>query len=137
MKGERRGWRSEKALSALGVVAAMVVAVNANVLVSRFYARWDVTSEGLYTLSPATTSILRSLDTDVRITVLLARTDVANGDEACAGGGHAPAARRLTGVVEEIVEAAAGRQEQVVIELEQIVPAIPALGQRLRERHRP
>lgn len=75
MKGERRGWRSEKALSALGVVAAMVVAVNANVLVSRFYARWDVTSEGLYTLSPATTSILRSLDTDVRITVLLARTD--------------------------------------------------------------
>jgi hypothetical protein len=68
-------WRGTKALSALGVVAAMVLAVNLNVLVARFYTRWDVTSEGLYTLSPATTSILKSLDGPVRITVLLARTD--------------------------------------------------------------
>jgi hypothetical protein len=68
-------WRGTKALSALGVVAAMVVAVNANVLASRFYTRWDVTSEGLYTPSPATVAILRSLDVPVRVTVLLARTD--------------------------------------------------------------
>jgi hypothetical protein len=75
MSAQAPVWRSTKALSALGVVAAMVVAVNANVLVARFYTRWDVTSEGLYTLSPATTSILRSLDGPVKVTVLLARTD--------------------------------------------------------------
>jgi hypothetical protein len=75
MSEKRPIWRSTKALSALGVVAAMVIAVNVNVLVARFYARWDVTSEGLYTLSPATKSILASLDGPVRITVLLARTD--------------------------------------------------------------
>ena len=75
MSAETSVWRSTKALSALGVVAAMVVAVNANVLVARFYARWDVTSEGLYTLSPATTSILHSLTAPVRVTVLLSRTD--------------------------------------------------------------
>jgi len=68
-------WRGTKALSALGVVAAMVIAVNVNLLVARFYTRWDVTSEGLYTLSPATTSILEALDGPVKVTVLLARTD--------------------------------------------------------------
>jgi hypothetical protein len=68
-------WRGTKALSALGVVAAMVLAVNANVLVARFYTRWDATSEGLYTISPATKSILGSLDGPVQVTVLLARTD--------------------------------------------------------------
>ena len=75
MSAENPIWRSTKALSALAVVAAMVVAVNVNVLVARFYTRWDVTSEGLYTLSPATTSILGSLDGPVKITVLLARSD--------------------------------------------------------------
>jgi hypothetical protein len=75
MSAAAPGWRSTKALSALGVIAAMVLAVNANVLVARFYTRWDMTSEGLYTLSPATTSILQSLDGPVKVTVLLARTD--------------------------------------------------------------
>ncbi len=75
MSDERPVWRSTKALSALGVAAAMVIAVNANVLVARFYTRWDVTSEGLYTLSPATKGILAALDGPVKITVLLARTD--------------------------------------------------------------
>ena len=67
--------RSAKALSAFGVVAALIVAVNLNVLVARFYTRWDVTSEGLYTLSPATKSILAGLAEPVTITVLLGRTD--------------------------------------------------------------
>ncbi|HEX6277338.1 MAG TPA: GldG family protein [Polyangiaceae bacterium] len=75
MSAAKSGWRGTKALSALGVVAAMVVAVNVNVLVARFYTRWDVTSEGLYTLSPATVGILRSLDAPVRVTVLLAKSD--------------------------------------------------------------
>jgi hypothetical protein len=75
MKSSAPVWRSTKALSALGVVAAMVLAVNANVLVARFYTRWDVTSEGLYTLSPATRSILQALDGPVKVTVLLSRTD--------------------------------------------------------------
>jgi hypothetical protein len=67
--------RSKKALSALGVAAAMVLAVNANVLGARFYQRWDVSGGGLYTLSPATVSILQGLDSEVTLTVLLARTD--------------------------------------------------------------
>jgi hypothetical protein len=67
--------RGTKALSALGVAAAVVVLVNVNVLVARFYTRWDVTSEGLYTLSPATKTILRELDGPVGVTVLLSRTD--------------------------------------------------------------
>ncbi len=67
--------RSKKALSALGVAAAMVLAVNANVLGARFYQRWDVSSGALYTLSPATVAILRDLKDDVTLTVLLARTD--------------------------------------------------------------
>lgn len=67
--------RRGKALAALGVLAAMVLAVNANVLVARFYTRWDVSSEGLYTLSPATRGILHDLREPVTLTVLLARTD--------------------------------------------------------------
>jgi hypothetical protein len=67
--------RGAKALSAFGVVAALVVAVNANVLVARFYTRWDVTSEGLYTLSAATKRILTELAEPVTVTVLLGRTD--------------------------------------------------------------
>lgn len=67
--------RTAKALSALGVTAAVVIGVNANVLVSRWYTRWDLTTEGLYTLSPATKSILATLDGTVDVTVLLARTD--------------------------------------------------------------
>jgi hypothetical protein len=67
--------RGAKALSAFGVVAALVLAVNANVLVARFYTRWDVTSEGLYTLSAATKRILTELAEPVTVTVLLGRTD--------------------------------------------------------------
>jgi ABC-type uncharacterized transport system len=64
-----------KALSALGVLSAMVLGVNLNVLVARFYARWDVSSEALYTLSAATIATLRGLPDTVTVTVLLARTD--------------------------------------------------------------
>jgi hypothetical protein len=70
-----RAGRSPKLFSALGVLAAMVLAVNANVLCARFYERWDVSSAGLYTLSPATVTILHELPDTVTLTVLLARTD--------------------------------------------------------------
>jgi hypothetical protein len=67
--------RTTKALSALGVLAAVVIAVNLNILVARWYTRWDFTSERLYTLSPATTSILAGLDQPISVVVLLSRTD--------------------------------------------------------------
>jgi len=64
-----------KTFAALGVVAASVLAVNANVLVARFYKRWDVTSDRLYTLSDATKSTLADLKQPVRVLVLLSRGD--------------------------------------------------------------
>ena len=67
--------RSQKTLSALGVFAAVIVAVNANVLVARWYERWDVTSEGLYSLSQATKSTLAALPAGVEVVVLLSRGD--------------------------------------------------------------
>jgi hypothetical protein len=70
-----RASRSPKVFSALGVLAAMVIAVNANVLCARFYERWDVSKGGLYTLSSATVTILHDLPDTVTLTVLLARTD--------------------------------------------------------------
>ncbi len=67
--------RSRKALSAVGVFAAVVLAVNANVLVARWYTRWDVTSEGLYTLSHATKATLAAIAEPIQVVVLLSRDD--------------------------------------------------------------
>lgn len=64
-----------KAFSAVGVVAASVLTVNANLLVARFYKRWDVTTDRLYTLSDATRSTLADLKQPVRVLVLLSRGD--------------------------------------------------------------
>jgi hypothetical protein len=67
--------RSLKTFSALGVVAATALAVNANLLAARFYQRWDLTSERLYTLSQATKDTLHGLSEPVHVTVLLSRGD--------------------------------------------------------------
>lgn len=67
--------RSFKALSAAGVVAAALIAVLCNVLVARFYERWDWTRSGLYSLSQATTETLRSLDQPVEVVVFLSASD--------------------------------------------------------------
>jgi hypothetical protein len=67
--------RSFKAFAALGVLGAALLAVNANVLVARWYKRWDVTADKLYTLSPATLKILHGLDQPLGVVVLLARAD--------------------------------------------------------------
>lgn len=67
--------RSVKVFSAVGVLAAGLIAVMANVLVARFYDRWDWTSSGLYTLSDATVETLRGLDQPVEIVVFLSSSD--------------------------------------------------------------
>ncbi len=72
-------WRgllaSPRWLAALAVLAAGLLAVQANVLVARHYARWDLTSEGTFTLSRPTRDLLGALEAPVEITVLLSRSD--------------------------------------------------------------
>ncbi len=67
--------RSFKALSAVGVIAAGLIAVSLNVLVARFYKRWDWTEAGLYTLSSATVQTLHSLHDPVQVIVLLSASN--------------------------------------------------------------
>ncbi len=55
---------------AVGVGAAVIIAVLANVLASRHYRRWDWTREGLYTLSRTTEEALSSLPEPVEVWVL-------------------------------------------------------------------
>jgi hypothetical protein len=62
-------------MSALGVLAAAIIAVSVNILVARFYFRWDWTSQGLYTLSAPTLETLRSLRRDIEVIVFLSRSD--------------------------------------------------------------
>lgn len=62
-------------LSIAGVLSASVIAVCANVLVHRFYKRWDWTSAGLYTLSQATVETLRSLSEPIDVIVFLSTSD--------------------------------------------------------------
>jgi hypothetical protein len=59
----------------VGVAAAVVVAVMANLLAARHYRRWDWTASGLYTLSPATVQLLDALGEPVEITVLMGSGD--------------------------------------------------------------
>ncbi|HZF55779.1 MAG TPA: GldG family protein [Polyangiaceae bacterium] len=64
-----------KVSSLIGIVAAMVLAVLANVLVTSHYKRWDWTSAGLYTLSDPTRQTLRTLEQPIEVYVLLASSD--------------------------------------------------------------
>ncbi len=64
-----------KLSASLGVVAAMVLALLVNVLVSRHYRRWDWTRGGLYTLSDATTQTLHALEEPIHVYVLLSEGD--------------------------------------------------------------
>jgi ABC-2 type transport system permease protein len=61
--------------SAIGVLAVTLFTVCTNVLVARFYKRWDVTSAGLYTLSPPTLETLRGLSENVDVLVFLSQSD--------------------------------------------------------------
>ncbi|HKQ70052.1 MAG TPA: GldG family protein [Polyangiaceae bacterium] len=60
---------------AFGVLAAMALAVFVNVLVSRHYRRWDLTTNRLYTLSPATLQTLHGLGERIEVDVLLSASD--------------------------------------------------------------
>jgi len=67
--------RSFRVFAALGVLGAALLTVNLNVLVARWYKRWDLTAERLYTLSPATLKTLHALEQPLEVTVLLSRAD--------------------------------------------------------------
>ncbi|HEY3236433.1 MAG TPA: GldG family protein [Polyangiaceae bacterium] len=67
--------RKETILAAVGVMAAAVILVCVNILVARFYRRWDVTSSRLYTLADATKVTLHSLSEPVEVAVFLGRSD--------------------------------------------------------------
>lgn len=71
-------FKARRALSALGLAAAAAAALNVNLLASRFYERWDFTSQGLYTLSEPTRRILGSLTEPVDVILLLSRSDPLN-----------------------------------------------------------
>ncbi len=76
MTGSARGGASGfRWLSAGGVLAAGVIAVCLNVLVHRFYKRWDWTSAGIYTLSQPTLETLHSLADPVEVIVFLSASD--------------------------------------------------------------
>lgn len=64
-----------KSLPWVGVLAAALLLVNANVLGARWYKRWDFTSDRLYTLSGPTRELLRGLERPVDVVVLLSNSD--------------------------------------------------------------
>lgn len=57
------------------MLAVTLFAVCTNVLAARFYKRWDVTSAGLYTLSPPTLETLHGLSEQVDVLVFLSQSD--------------------------------------------------------------
>jgi len=71
MKSARIG----QALEVGGVVAAMILAALVNLYVSRHYRRWDLTTNRLYTLSPATLETLHALGERVDVDVVLSSGD--------------------------------------------------------------
>lgn len=69
------GTTAAKVSTSVGIIAAMVLAVVANVYVARHYKRWDVSSGGLYTLSDPTLQTLRSLEEPIQVYVMLPAGD--------------------------------------------------------------
>ncbi len=67
--------RARAISQAVGVAAAIVVAVLANLVAARHYRRWDWTREGLYTLSRTTEETLSSLPEPVEVWVLSADSE--------------------------------------------------------------
>lgn len=67
--------RAARFLPWLGVVASAALLVNVNVLGARWYERWDLTSDKLYTLSTPTVELLERLAEPVDVDVLLSKSD--------------------------------------------------------------
>src|SRR5204862_5915558 len=65
----------DQAWALAGVVAAMAIAIVANVYATSHFTRWDWTSSKRYTLSPPTLETLQSLNEPVEIWVLLGGGD--------------------------------------------------------------
>lgn len=68
-------WLQPRWIRALGVVAAGVVLAEVNVLGSRHFARFDLTSANRYTLSEPTRTLLHELAGTTEIVCLLTRDD--------------------------------------------------------------
>lgn len=66
-------------LSSLGVIAAAVITVCTNIMVARFYTRWDVTRGRLYSLSAPSLDTVRGLSEPVEVLVFLAKSDPQRG----------------------------------------------------------
>lgn len=66
---------SSRLLPWAGVAAAAVLLVNVNVLGARWYERWDVTTDKLYSLSQPTRELLAALQEPVDVNVLLSKSD--------------------------------------------------------------
>jgi hypothetical protein len=75
MTAATRARQRGRLFSASGVLAAGIIAVCANILVFRFYKRWDWTSASLYTLSEPTLETLHSLPDPVEVIVFLSASD--------------------------------------------------------------
>ncbi len=73
--GARVTSRSLRTSAAIGVAAAVVVTVLINILGARHFRRWDVTNDGLYTISRATEQTLKTLPDQVELYVLLSKDD--------------------------------------------------------------
>ncbi len=71
MTSQRRTRLSFVLTAILGVLIVVLV----NYISARHYARWDWTSEGLFTLSERSQQVLRDLDRDVRVYVFLGRDE--------------------------------------------------------------
>ena len=74
-KKKRFGLDATQATALLGVIAAIAIAVIANVLAARRNTRWDWTTARRYSLSAATTITLRDLREPVDVWVLMGGAD--------------------------------------------------------------
>jgi hypothetical protein len=70
----KRAWLAG-ALPWLGAVAGALLLINVNVLGARWYQRWDVTPDRLYSLSQPTRELLHALQEPVDVNVLLSKSD--------------------------------------------------------------
>lgn len=66
-------------LSALGVLASVIITICTNIMVARFYTRWDVTRGRLYSLSAPSLDTVRGLSEPAEVLVFLARSDPQRG----------------------------------------------------------
>jgi hypothetical protein len=66
---------SAKWWSAAGVAASVVIALSANMLGSRHYARWDWTESSLYTIGRVTEETVRAITEPVVVHVLMSQGD--------------------------------------------------------------